>query len=367
MMRRIGLSGFMLGLFVIGVFVTVPLFEEWRLEDFANTFYRVGQNLVRGENIYLSAYPHPTNGRDYPPYAPIWIWYALVPFAVFPLSIAQAARFLLDIMALPFLAYLSMRWAGINAVRLMLMLVLAPWLLTELSTGQLTPLVFIGVLLCYWGVRRPSAAMTAIGLLLASSKFTIVSLVLLATLIFAWRAKILSRTLAILAALIFVASLASPTWMLDLIQLYLSRLAYPRLSDSILLLPGYPWMQLGLLMLGVWSLVIYIWRFNVTRPTPWLWAVLLTASLVGALHTFVYDWQLLMVPLAILIRSRLGLLLTIVLYLYSLVWAVLSVGLEVSIPSPAIIPSVVLLAILAWKLFVRIDISHPIASEGGRM
>ncbi len=53
--------------------LTVPLFATWRLEDFAVTFYRAAQYFWRGENVYLSDYPHPFNGRQYPPYAPIWI------------------------------------------------------------------------------------------------------------------------------------------------------------------------------------------------------------------------------------------------------------------------------------------------------
>jgi hypothetical protein len=316
-MKRIALLGLALFLLFVLILVNLPLSgEHWRMSDFANTFYRVGQNLFWGNNVYLSAYPHPTNERNYPPFAPIWVWYAFMTFAAYPLPVAQTMRLVLDVLGLPFMVYLTVRWARLYDLRKVLLLGLAPWLIIQVESGQITPLVFIGVLLCYWGVRRASPAITAMGLWLVLIKFTLVSLIIGATVLFAWRRKILGRTLAILGTLIVIASLPHPTWWLDLGQLYYERLTHPRLADSVLLLPGYPWAQLSLLIFAALAFLIYFWRSNVMQPSRWLWAMLVGVSLVGALHTFVYDWQLLMLPLALLFQSRLGIGLTIVLYLY---------------------------------------------------
>ncbi len=320
----------------------------WELSDFHVTFYRAARYFLRGENVYLSAYPHPFNGREYPPYAPIWALYAFVPFAALSLPYAEGLRVALDVVAMPFLAYLCARLVGLRRLQSIMLIVIAPWVFTEIHSGQLTPLVFLGALLCYWGIRRVNAPITAIGLWFALSKFTIVSLVIFATVVFAWRRKILGRTLAILAALILVASLASPTWFIDLLQLYLDRLVHPRLVDSVLLLPDYPWAQLGLLTVGALFVIWCVWRWRMDQPTPWFWSVLIAASLVGALHTFIYDWQMLMLPLALLIRSRWGVWFTVVVYVYSLLWVILSAGMDIPIPSVKMIPGIILAVTVGW-------------------
>lgn len=351
--RWLIVCGLLALLLVALVALTVPLFASWQLADFSVTFYRAAQYMLRGENVYFNSYPHPSNGREYPPYAPIWILYAMVPFGALPLPVAEALRFWIDIGMLALLGYLSARWSRLHRFGASAMLLLAPWLLTELSTAQLTPFVFIGIFLSYWGVRRSNAVETAIGLWLMLSKFTIVSLVIFATVVFAWRKGILGRTLAILGVLIVLASLWSPTWILDVVKLYTERLATPRVGDSVLLLPGYPWSQLILLAFTSGSLIVYLWRSREIQPARGIWAVLTTVSLVGALHTFVYDWQLLMLPLALLLRERWGMWITLFLYLYALSWAIFYVGMQVFVPSVQIIPLIVLIAVLirqfAWR------------------
>ncbi len=329
---------------------TIQLFTHFRLEDFANTFYPAGKYLLRGENVFLNSYPHPTNDRQYPPYSPIWILYSTLPLSVLPLPVAEALRLLFDVAMLPFLAYLCTRWAHVENVWLGGLLVLAPWHLTEISTGQWTVLVFIGIFLCYWAARQASPVMMAVGLWLVLVKPNIVTLIILASVLFAWRGRILSKMLVILGALVAIGSLGQPDWVPSLVKLYLDRLAHPRPADSILLLPGYPWSQLVLVTVCGLCLIVYIRRSKVTQPTPWLWAMLLCVSLVGALHTFVYDWQLLMLPLALLMRRRWGVLLALALYSYSILWAILELGLEVPLPSPAILPGIVLLAMLLSRI-----------------
>jgi hypothetical protein len=272
--------------------------------------------------------------------------YAFVPFAALSLPYAEGLRVALDVVAMPLLAYLTARWVGARQVQVGILLILAPWLLLEVQTGQLTPFVFLGTLLCYWGVRKPSAPMTAVGLWLALAKFNLAALVLLATVYFAWRQKILWRTLTILAFLVAIFSLASPLWFVDVVRMYGERLATPRLADSVLLLPFYPWGQLALLAMGALFLIGYVQRFQLTQPTRWLWAVLAGTSLVGALHTFPYDWQLLMLPLAWLSRWRWGVVLALIAYAYPVLWAVGVLGLNLVFPSVAVVPGFVLLAVL---------------------
>lgn len=336
---------------LVSVFLLAHQFSRtWELGDFSVTFYQTARYFLRGENVYLNAYPHPYNGREYPPFNPIWGLYVFVPFGTLALPVAQALRVMLDLVLLSGLAYFSARWAHLPRIRSGIWLVLAPWLLTQMHSGQLTPLVLLGVLLCYWGVRKPSASITAVGLWLVLSKFMLVTLIVLATILFAGRRKILGQTLGILFGLIVLGSLASPLWWIDLLALYVERLAHPRVSDSILLLPGYPWAQLSLLALGAAFLGWQVRRLKLVRPTPWLWAVMLGASLVGALHSFIYDWQLLMPLLALMLRSWWGTWFTLGIYAYSLSWVFLVEDFNLPVPSLKIVPGLVLALVFAWGL-----------------
>lgn len=353
----------LLSILLVAVFWLAKQFSSaWELGDFTVTFYRTARYFLRGENVYINSYPHPFNGREYPPYAPIWSLLVFIPFGTWSLPEAEALRVMLDIAFLPFLAYLSVRWAGLRGIIPGVLLALAPWLLTQLNSGQLTPLVFLGIFLSYWGVRKPSAPMVGVGLWFLLAKPNIVSLVVLATLIFAWRSKILVRSLAILVCLVAIASVAEPLWWVDLLGLYVDRLAHPRLADSILLLPGYPWPQLVLLTAVAIFTIWYVWRFSLVRPGPWLWAVLTVASLVGAIHSFIYDWQLLMLPMALLLRTRWGTVLTLMVYMYSLLWVILPTNVDILIPSVVMIPALVMLATyISWIIAARAT-NHQLAT-----
>ncbi len=342
----------LIALVLLGViFVLAMQFSEaWELGDFRVTYYRVAQYMLRGENVYLNSYPHPYNGREYPPYVPIWSLYVYVPFGAWTLPVAEALRVVLDIIIIPLLAYLAFRWARLTQRSAIILLVLAPWLLTQVHSGQLSPLILLGAFLCYWGVRKPSVWMTAVGLWLLLVKFTLVTLVLLATFLFAWRKRILVQTIGLLLGLIVVSSLASPLWFIDLAFLYIDRLMHPRVSDSILLFPGYPWGQLGLLLLGVLFLIFYVRRHDLAQPSPWLWAMMLGTSLVGALHSFIYDWQLLMPLLALLLRSRWGGWFTVSIYAYALCWVFLVEDFKLPVPSLKIVPGLVLVLTFFWGI-----------------
>jgi hypothetical protein len=102
------------------------------------------------------------------------------------------------------------------------------------------------------------------------------------------------------------------------------------------------------------GLVGYWARTREIQPTPWLWSLLVCVGLVGALHTFVYDWQLLMLPLAFLLRDRRAVLFVLAIYLYSISWALLLLADQIRLPTPAIIPPMVLLAVLAYPAYCNI-------------
>jgi hypothetical protein len=326
--------------------VAARTFDGLVLVDFVVTFYRAAGYLLNGENIYLNAYPSPLNDRQYPPFGPIWMIGAVVPFRAHSLPLAQAIRFVIDLAAIPLLAYICARLAGLKSVGLIILLAIAPWNAILLFAGQWTGAMLLGTVLCYLGVRRTNAGMTAVGLWLLWFKFHIAALVILAALLFAWRNKILLKTLALLGMPVLIFSIAQPTWMFDVTQLYIDRLANPRAADSVLLLPGYPWSQLLLLVAGTLGFVIHLCKSPERQPTLWLWVILATASLVGALHTFAYDWLMLMLPLAWLLRDRRAVFLIVALYAYAFAWALGELAFIVSLPSPAIIPSIVLLATL---------------------
>jgi hypothetical protein len=92
-------------------------FADTILGDFTVTFYRAAEYMLRGENVYFGKYPNPLNGRDYPPYSPIWVVYPSIPFTALPLDVAEALRFLLDVALVPLLAYIATRWTRLGDVR----------------------------------------------------------------------------------------------------------------------------------------------------------------------------------------------------------------------------------------------------------
>jgi hypothetical protein len=348
-MRKAGLV-FLAGILIVAlVWLIQWTMPDLVLVDFSFTFYRAARYLLRGENVYINVYPHPSNGREYPPFNPIWILYSVVPISGFPHSGAEALRFLFDLAAIPFLAFLCARWAGVESVSRIGLLALAPWHFMVLYSGQWSALALLGLFMCYWGTRRANVSVTAVGLLLVLAKPNVTVSVTLATLLFAWRRGILFKTVALFIALAAVFSLAQPTWMFDLLSLYLNRMVHPRLDDSMLLLPGYPWTQMVLLATSTLFLLTYFWKSREIQPPLWLWALLTCVSLVGALHTFTYDWLLLMLPLAWLLRQRYMIYVVGALYAYPFVWAFL-LSLRIVLPAPTIIPFAILIALIIWRI-----------------
>src|SRR5437868_14989738 len=82
---------------ILFVIVASPRLKGTPLGDFTFTFYPAANYVLRGENIYLNAYPNPYTGREYPPYSPIWIVYHALPFAYLPMDQAVALRLFLDL------------------------------------------------------------------------------------------------------------------------------------------------------------------------------------------------------------------------------------------------------------------------------
>jgi hypothetical protein len=195
--------------------------------------------------------------------------------------------------------------------------------------------------------------MLGVGIWFLLLKPHIIGLILLAVVLYAWRNRMLFKTMLVVGALAVVSSVVQPLWVADLATLTLERLKNPRMLDSVLLLPGYPFAQLALLTIGAVLLCAYFVRSAETIPTKWLWCVLVTTSLIAGLHTVPYDWLNLMLPLALLMRQRWGVWLTTGLYMYPLFWGALWLGLEVNLISPTVIPSVVLGALLVDKLLWR--------------
>lgn len=353
---------FVLGaLIVVGVIALVAavvllatvVFARMPLNDFTNTFYRAGNYMLRGENVYLNAYPDVRDGREYPPYSPLWVVFPAIPFALLPLHIAEALRFLLELAFLPLLAVITARWAGLHDSRKTLLLLIAPWFAILILAGQLSVFIYTGLVLCYVGMRRANGWMIGVGLALVLLKPHIVMLVVLAVLLYAWRNRVLLKSFGVLAALALVSWLVQPGWVNDLVSLTLARLRNPQVLQSVHLLPGYPYAQLTLILGGGLALVIYFLRTREPVPSKWLWSVLVAASLIAGLHTLPYDWLNLMLPLALLLRQRWGVWLTVGLYVYPLLWGVFLVGFDVNLVSPTVIPTVVLGALFAKRYLAR--------------
>jgi hypothetical protein len=336
-------------LFLVLAVSSIQPLATLQLGDFTVTFYRAGLYLLRGENVYTQPYPHPTLDRQFPPFNPIWILYFTVPLSVFPLEIAQGIRFAMEFIGIGLCTYLSMRWARIRRAGLVVLLAAAPWNMFELITGQWSAFALLGTLLCYLGTQQASAWTVAVGLWLVLVKPNITSLIVFATLAFAQRRGILLPVLGRLMLLIAITSIAQPTWIADLLELYLDRLVHPRPVDSLLLLPGWPWSQLLLLAGTGLILLVYVWKVRDAQPTPWLWSVLTCVSLVGAIHTFTYDWLMLMLPIAWLLRDWRGTWFTLFIYAYPLLWDLLAPTVSIWLVSPSLIPLSVLVALLLGR------------------
>lgn len=303
------------------VVANVSMFSMWSLGDYQVSFYKSARYLLRGDNIYTSPYPHPFIGREYPPFNPIWAIHTIVPISVFPLNLAGSLRYFIDLLMIPFVIYLCARMVNLNTRWGILFVATAPWHYITLYSGQWTVLVFLGMLLCYYGIHRRNVPLVVIGVWLAMIKVNLALLIILATLWLAWRNGIFSRTVAWLVVLVTLSSLAQPLWLYDLLMLYYDRLQNPRLVDSLLLLPAYPWAQLILLAMGILFASWYLMRDRVSKPEPWFWALLITIGLVSALHTFTYDWLVLGLPMAWLLRDRVKRIWWLaMLYVYPLIW-----------------------------------------------
>jgi hypothetical protein len=334
---------------VILVVIIQWAFPNLTLVDFSFTFYRAARYFLQGERAYQSDFTFPDDGTQHPPYNPIWILLAAVPFSTWSLLTANAMRLLIEIAAIPFLAYLCMRWARLKNIWHVILLSLAPWFSIVIYAGQWTELALIGVLLSFWGLQRCSAPMVAVGLWLVAARINFAPLIALAILLYAWRNKILSKTLGILAILFVVFSIIQPWWVWDLLMLYWDRYIHPRPADSILLLPGWPWSQFILLIASALFVLIYIGKSSSHQPLHWLWAALVCVGLISALHEFTYDWVILMLPLAWLLRARFGTMIIIALYLYPFLWVLLS-ALQIPLLSPTIIPSAILISVLCIQV-----------------
>jgi hypothetical protein len=365
-------------LLFLGVFVCLVLvggaalllatlvFADMPLNDFTNTFYRAANYLVRGENVYSNSYLDVRDGREYPPYSPIWVVFHALPLAFLPLHYAEAFRFLIEVALLPLMAVISAKWAGLKNNWKTVLLVGAPWFAILVLAGQISVLVFAGILLCFFGVCRSKYFMVGVGLWLVLLKPHIVSLIVLAVILYAWRNRILFKSFVVLLALTSVGFVVQPLWINDLVLLTTQRLENPGILESVLLLPGYPFAQLTLLAVGGVFLLLHLARSPERAPSKWLWSVLVTVSLIGALHTVPYDWLNLMLPLALLMRQRWGVVLTIALYLYPLVWGAFLLGLDFHLISPTIIPTVILGALLMDKyLMMRKQDRVPVAWQVG--
>lgn len=338
---------------VATTFAATFVFARIPLNDFTVTFYHAGNYLLRGENVYVNSYLDPRSGREYPPYSPIWVVYPAVPLALFPLHFAEAIRFLLELALLPLMAVVSANWAELKNNWKTALLMVAPWFSILILAGQVSMFVFTGILLSFFGIRRASYFMIGVGLWLLLLKPHIVALILFAVVLYAWRSRILFKSLVVLFGLAIATSLAQPLWINDLAMLTMERLKNPRVLDSVLLLPGYPVAQLSLLAVVGTLFMLYFIRSSERAPSKWSWSVLVTVSLIAGLHTVPYDWLNLMLPLAMLMRQRWGVVLTIALYLYPLIWSAFLFGLDFHFISPTIIPSVILVALLADNYLMR--------------
>lgn len=327
----------------------VRLLGNWPLGDFAATFYPAAKYFLRGENAYINDFTYVFDGTQHPPYNPIWILLAAVPFGGLSLQSADALRFLMDLGMISLSAYLCTRWVGIHDIARMVLLAIAPWFIIVLNSGQWSSLALVGMLLCFWGLKRDDVTMISAGVLLAAARPQITELVVLATLLLAWRQKILLRVIGLTMACVIVFSLAQPAWFFDLISLYVDRFVHPRPLDSILLLPGWPWLHLVVIGASAVGIALWAWRAQDPQPSTWLWASLAGVGLVSALHEFTYDWIILMMPLAWLLRERRAIVLVIALYLYTFAWALIPIGATFTLPSPIVLPFLIVSLVILWR------------------
>jgi len=337
-------------LFLSLVVANVSMFAMGSLGDYQVSFYKSAQYLLHGDNIYTSPYPHPTLGREYPPFNPVWAIHTIIPISVFPLKQAVSLRYGIDLVMIPFVIYLCARMVHLNTHWVFIFVVAAPWHFITLYSGQWTTLVFLGMLLCYYGVHRRHAPLVAIGIWLAMIKVNLTLPIILVTLWLVWRNEMFSKTIKWLVVLVTIFSLAQPLWFYDLLMLYYNRLQTPRLADSVLLLPGYPWSQLILLVSGIVFASWYLARTHMLKPEPWFWALLIALGLVSALHTFTYDWLILALPIIWLLHDNVRRIWWLaLLYVYPFIWMMVLRALGVSIHSAFFTPGEFMMLVV-WSI-----------------
>ena len=284
----------------------VPIYDLPRVEALAQTYSGLPQ-----EKFFLARFP-------YPP------WYALTTFYLGLLRprVAAALWFELNLVML-FLSIwlLTDEWPGYwRLFALPLSLLFLP-VLGALSVGQYDFPILLGTSLLIYSLRKENVPLTVVGMVLLTFKPHVGALILLSAL--GWliyngsrfAGRVMRPLVASAAILFFSGFLADPAWIVSYPRMLLSYQSEGNVSTcsecaslpvwfSRALLDGSltsaVWM--GILLLGILSVVFYFVRVSLKSPELLVSAALLITLLVSP-YLYNYDYLLLLVPYAVLARN----------------------------------------------------------------
>src|SRR5215207_7690351 len=285
----------------------VPIYDLERVEALA-----VGYADVPAENFFLARFP-------YPP------WYALSTFylGLMPAKAAGTLWFELNL-AMLFLSVwlLTDGWPGrLRLIALPLALFFLP-VLGALSVGQYDFPVLLGTSLLIYSLRRENVALTTLGAVLLTFKPHVGALILLSVLIFLIGSRNnfgrwMMRSVLVTGVLLFlVGFIADPAWIISYPKMLLNYQGEGNVTacSECASLPVWlsRWLSDGSLTAAAWIAVVllillvivfYPIRSALAKSSELLLSTALLITLLVSPYLYNYDFLLLLVPFAVLIRK----------------------------------------------------------------
>ena len=295
--QKIGLFLFLLLFIGSMVFVAAPHLPPAR--DFDQTFYPASRYTWAGENPYTAVYIETNQGAPPDFFSPPWLLLILLPFGLFSLEVARAL-WLIFLVGVTIVGIGLMQPWGFRGLR-PLALIALPWSLIGLLFGQVTPLVFLGAILCITELEketdgRQSILKLALGFLLMGVKPQLGLLIAVPMglwLLWQWDKRLLPLTIIGIIILAITLIITPPALLLNANNVQNIAPMWQSTLERELLLWGWPlWLAYLVRLVVVGVMVYWAWQNRTLSPT-W-WSAWLTAVLIITLYTRAYDGILLL-------------------------------------------------------------------------
>jgi hypothetical protein len=321
-MRKALITLLALALLIMIAVIAAPSIP--RLRDFDQTFYPAIRYTLAGQNPYTAYYEMTDQGAPPSFFNPPWLLLILLPFGLFPLTLAHAL-WVVFLIGITFVAASQLKWWGLKGIW-PLALVALPWSLIGILFGQVTSLVFLGAVLCIVEVTKPdrryqSGLIILLGLALVGIKPQLGILIALPLLLWLWRQRDKRLRMIVIGGglVLGLAFVVTPPWLMAR-AVAVQQITAPHWKSTLereLLLWQLPtW--IAWIIRAIVVAVMVLWVRQAKNLTPSWWSAWLAAVLIITPYTRAYDGVLLLPILGQLIAQHklrtLAFLIILVLY-----------------------------------------------------